>query len=239
MTQPFIACACQINPIIGDLDGNTQKILIAIDRAKAHHASIVFFPELTICGYFPDDLLLDRQMIDACAQKLKIIEPATKGLFAAVGLPRKNPAHKEKPLHNSVAVFIDGVFRGFKDKTLLPTYDVFDERRYFEPGNEQPIWEYKGRRIAITICEDVWQHAGQLDGYTDYFRDPVLELKEKKPDLVLNLSGSPYYFKRTDVRLKVLEKAAKTLQCPVMLCNQVGANDQLLFDGHSLCVNEK
>jgi NAD+ synthase (glutamine-hydrolysing) len=136
-----------------------------------------------------------------------------------------------------VAVFIDEKLVGFKDKTLLPTYDVFDERRYFEPGREEPIWEYKGKRIAITICEDVWQHAGQLDGYTDYRLDPVALLQPKKPDLVLNLSGSPYSYRRTDARLSVFQAVAKTLHCPVILCNQVGANDQLLFDGHSLYVD--
>src|SRR5205085_2744217 len=109
---------------------------------------------------------------------------------------------------------------------------------YFEPGHEEPIWEYKAKRIAITICEDVWQHTGTV-GYTDYRSDPVLELKEKKPDLVLNLSASPYYFKRTDVRLSVFQAVAKTLHCPVILCNQVGANDQLVFDGHSLYVDGK
>lgn len=239
MTNPFFVCACQINPIIGDFEGNTKKIIHVIRRMHSKKGNLIFFPELTLSGYFPDDLLLDPQFITACAEQLSLIAPETKGLFVAVGLPRINPAHKEKPLFNSVAVFIDGKLQGFKDKTLLPTYDVFDERRYFEPGKEEPIWEYKGLRIGITICEDVWQHSGALDGYTDYFRDPVLELKKKNPGLVLNLSGSPYYFKRTDARLHVFEKAARTLGCPVMLCNQVGANDQLLFDGHSLCLNKK
>jgi NAD+ synthase (glutamine-hydrolysing) len=137
-----------------------------------------------------------------------------------------------------VAVFAGGKLLGFKNKTLLPTYDVFDERRYFEPDDEQPIWEYQGKRIAITICEDVWQHSGTV-GYTSYCCDPVLLLKEKKPDLVLNLSASPYYFKRTDIRMSVFQAVAKTLHCPVILCNQVGANDQIVFDGHSLSIDAK
>ncbi|HSX10994.1 MAG TPA: NAD+ synthase, partial [Chlamydiales bacterium] len=206
--------------------------------AKQKKVDIVLFPELTLCGYFPDDLLLDPRFIDACAAKLEEIRPQTRGLFVAIGLPRKNPTGFEKPLYNSVAVLANGKLLGYKNKTLLPTYDVFDERRFFEPGDSEPIWEYKGKRIAITICEDVWQHSGTV-GYTHYDRDPILELKDKEPHLLLNLSGSPYYYKRTDVRLSVFQSVAKTLHCPVVLCNQVGVNDQLVFDGHSLYLDEK
>lgn len=229
--------AAQINPTIGDLGGNTQKILAALKRARQKKVDIVLFPEMTLSGYFPDDLLLDRAFIAAIEAQLEVIRPETKGLFVALGLPRPNPSGKEKPLLNSAAVFADGKQLGFYDKALLPTYDVFDERRYFEPGHERPVWEYKGKRIGLTICEDVWQHSGQLDGYVNYRIDPVIELKNKKPDLVLNLSASPYYYKRADARLSVFQKVAKTLHCPVVLCNQVGANDQLIFDGHSLFVD--
>lgn len=231
--------AAQINPTIGDLEGNTRKVIDALRRAREGGVEIVLFPELTLCGYCPDDLLLDRSFIDAISKKLDAIRPETKGLFAVVGLPRWNPSGKEKPLFNSAAIFADGKLLGYKDKTLLPTYDVFDERRYFEPGGDEPIWDYQGKKIAVTICEDVWQHSRILDGYTDYYRDPVEDLKSKRPDLVLNLSGSPYYFQRKDVRLKVFQAVAKTLDCPVVLCNQVGANDQLVFDGHSLHIDEK
>lgn len=230
--------AAQINPTIGDLEGNSRKVLSAIERAKHRKADIVLFPELTLSGYFPDDLLLDDSFIDACEAKLEEIGPATGGLFVCIGLPRRNPERKEKFLYNSVAVFSDGKLLGYKNKTLLPTYDVFDERRYFEPGTEEPIWEYLGHRIAVTICEDVWQHSGTV-GYTHYRTDPILILKEERPDLVLNLSGSPYYFNRKDARLSVFQTVAKTLGCPVILCNQVGVNDQLIFDGHSLYLNEK
>jgi NAD+ synthase (glutamine-hydrolysing) len=229
--------AAQINQTIGDLEGNTRRIIDAIHRAKRLKSDVVVFPELTICGYFPDDLLLDPTFIEACAKKLEQIRAETKGLFVAVGSPRVNPSGKEKPLHNSMAVLVDGELLGYVDKILLPTYDVFDERRFFEPGGEAPIWDYKGCRIAITICEDVWQHSGTV-GYTSYWRDPVLELKGKQPDLVLNASASPYYFKRTDVRLPVFQAAAKTLGCPVIFCNQVGGNDQLIFDGHSFHLDD-
>ena len=230
--------AAQLNPTIGDVEGNAQKVISALDRARRQKADVVVFPELTLSGYCPDDLLLDSRFIDAIFQKLEEIVPHTKGLFAAIGLPRSSGGKKEKLLYNSVAVCADGKLLGFKNKTLLPTYDVFDERRYFEPGEEEILWEYMGRRIAVTICEDVWQHAKSV-GYTHYARDPVLELKEKRPDLVLNLSGSPYSYGRNHTRLSVFSKAAKTLLCPLIFCNQVGGNDQLLFDGYSFYLNEK
>src|SRR5438067_649383 len=122
--------AAQINPTTGDLEGNARKIIDALHRAKQKQIDLVLFPELTLCGYFPDDLLLDKAFIAAIGKKLELIGPETKGLFVALGLPRMSG--KEKPLFNSVAVFQDGQLLGFKDKTLLPTYDVFDERRYFE-----------------------------------------------------------------------------------------------------------
>jgi NAD+ synthase (glutamine-hydrolysing) len=226
----------QLNFTIGDLEGNGRKILQALDRARLNKVDIVLFSELALSGYPPEDLLLDRSFIEAVEKKLLEIGPATKGLFVAVGLPRKNPTKKEKPLFNSAAIFIDGQLVGFKDKILLPTYDVFDERRYFEPGKEEKVFEYLGWKIGVTICEDAWQHAGAV-GYSDYHRDPIEELPEL--NLLLNLSASPYYYKRTDVRRSVFEKCAQSLRAPILVCNQVGANDQLIFDGHSLFMNEK
>ncbi|HEX2583432.1 MAG TPA: NAD+ synthase, partial [Chlamydiales bacterium] len=220
------------------IEGNTRKILAALERAKKNGADVALFSELSITGYPPEDLLLDLSMVDAAEKKLREIAPATKGLFVAVGVPRRNPRKKEKPLCNSAAIFIDGELVGFKDKVLLPTYDVFDERRYFEPGKEQTVFEYLGRRIGVTICEDAWQHAGRV-GFSDYMRDPVAEYAEAGIDLLLNLSASPYYYKREDLRLSVFSACARTLRCPVIFCNQVGVNDQIVFDGHSFYMNEK
>ena len=230
--------AAQINPIIGDIEGNALKICKALDRARNVEADIVLFPELTLSGYPPEDLLLDRSFIEALAEKLVEIAPFTKGLFAVIGLPRKNPSGIEKPLYNSAAVFSDGKLLGFHNKQLLPTYDVFDEMRFFQPGDQASTFEYLGRKIAVTICEDLWQHSGTV-GYTHYRVDPVQQLEEVEVDLILNLSASPYYFKRKDTRVDVFAKAAKSLSAPLVLCNQVGANDQLVFDGHSMYINEK
>ncbi len=228
----------QLNPIVGDLEGNTQKIIQALDRARAKAADIVLFPELALCGYPPEDLLLHPSFIDAQAKYLEKIVHASSGLMVVVGLVRRDTTDGEKPIFNSAAVIRDGKLLGFEDKRLLPTYDVFDERRYFEPGGKICIWDFKGKKIAVLICEDIWQHAGYV-GYTQYARDPVMELVPLKPDLVLNLSASPYQFQKPDVRVKVCSKCAKTLHCPVILCCQVGGNDQLVFDGYSLFVDEE
>ncbi len=230
--------AAQVNPTIGDLEGNERKILDILRRAKGSGADIVLFPELAVTGYPPEDLLLDGAMIEAAERQLEVIRPETKGMLVVVGVPRRCPWKGEKFLCNSAAVFRGGELIGFKDKTLLPTYDVFDEKRYFSEGAPVFLVEHLGWRIAVTICEDLWQHSN-LVGYTRYGVDPVMALKEERPDLVLNLSASPYYFKRKETRWLVCSAAAKTLECPVVLCNQVGANDQLVFDGHSLYCNQK
>lgn len=224
--------AAQINPTIGDISGNAAKIFDALERARDAGADIAFFPELSLSGYPPEDLLLDASFINALQEKLLEIAPATKGLLALIGVPRWNESGIEKPLYNSAAIFRDGKLIGYHDKQLLPTYDVFDERRYFQPGDEVTVIEHLGKKIAITICEDLWQHSGTV-GYTHYQNDPVEALQEKEIDLVLNLSASPYYFQRRSMRIAAFSAAAKALQAPLILCNEVGANDQLVFDGHS------
>lgn len=230
--------AAQINPIIGDFEGNTRKIIQALEHGRSKQADIVVFSELVLCGYPPEDLLLHDSFIDANQKYLEKIVQASSKLMAIVGVVRRNPAKREKLIFNSAAVIHDGKLLGFEDKQLLPTYDVFDERRYFEPGESTKIWELKGKKIGVMICEDIWQHAGIVSD-TFYAHDPVLDLKSLKPDIVLNLSSSPYQFQKPSMRVKVCAKCAKSLGCPVILCCQVGANDQLVFDGYSLYVNAK
>lgn len=228
--------ASQLNFVIGDLAGNGEKIIEALSRARKNGADLVLFSELAITGYPPEDLLLDSTFVESAWKQLQAIIPHTKGLCAIIGLPRKNPHHKDKPLHNSAAVCVDGQLIAFADKILLPTYDVFDERRFFEPGEKPLVFSYKGFEVGVTICEDAWQHSGDV-GYANYARDPINELSKSKIDLLLNLSASPYSYKRGIARAAVFQAAAETLQCPVLFCNQVGANDQILFDGHSLAIS--
>lgn len=230
--------AVQLNPKIGDLNGNTRKIIEAIDRARKQGIDLVLFPELTICGYAPEDLLLHNAIIDGMQQHLEQIIRASHKIAVVVGLARRNLFYGEKGLFNSVAVINNGYLMGFQDKWLLPTYDVFNERRYFEPGRETRLWEIKGKKVGIVICEDIWQHAGYVD-LTHYPRDPIEEMAKLKPDVLLNASASPYQLHKPDVRVKVCQKAADTLKCPVVLCCQVGANDQIVFDGYSVFVDKE
>jgi NAD+ synthase (glutamine-hydrolysing) len=228
----------QINPIIGDIEGNTKKIIDSIEFGRKNKIDIVLCPELSVCGYPPEDLVLHSSFIDAMEIALEKIIHASKGIVAIVGLVRRNMHSGGKPLLNSAAIIDDGKLVGFQDKALLPTYDVFDERRYFEPGTSIYPWMLKSKKVGVIICEDIWQHAGYTGG-TRYACDPVLELLPHKIDFLLNLSASPYQFQKPDIRIKVCAKAAKTLHCPVILCAQVGANDQLIFDGYSVYVDGK
>ena len=227
--------AAQINPTIGDLEGNSQKIIQILQKLSGS-VDLVVFPELAICGYPPEDLLLDLEFRKKVPAYLEKISKETKGLIAIIGTIRENLSDGEKPLFNSAAIIDNGRIIGFQDKLLLPTYDVFDERRYFEPGKCMDVWELGNKRIGVTVCEDIWQHAGYVN-WTRYAQDPVIELIPKKPDLVVNLSSSPYHFQKIEQRYNVCSKAARSLQCPVLLCCQVGGNDDLVFDGYSLYVD--
>jgi len=222
----------QINPTIGDLPGNTGKILRSIEIAREQSAQLVLFPELALTGYPPEDFLLLPHFIHDVEQHLHTIVEASKDIAVIVGLPRQNPERTEKKLFNSAAIIHNQKILGFQDKILLPTYDVFDERRYFEPASSVRLWEIDGMNIGVTICEDIWQHS-EMVKYTSYRRDPVQELSVLVPDFVVNLSASPYSLNKSGNRQEVCCKAAATLHCPLILCNQVGGNDSLIFDGYS------
>lgn len=224
----------QINPIVADLEGNTAKIIDAIKKAKALNADMVVFPELSLTGYPPEDFLLLPHFIEAVEECFQKIVAETAGIIAIVGLPR----HSEGKHFNSAAICEDGKVVGYQDKSLLPTYNVFDERRYFDPAQEIKTWTLKGKKIAITVCEDIWKHSDLVEN-AFYEFDPIEEFKKFKPDLLINLSASPFRLGKLDQRIKVTSKAAKTLQCPLVFCNQVGGNDSLIFDGNSLFVSSE
>lgn len=222
----------QINPTIGDFEGNTAKILNAIEEGKKNEADLVLFSELTLTGYPAEDFLLLPHFMKAVETHLETIIEASKGIAVIVGLPRESSEGSEKFLFNSAAVIQNAVLQGYYDKRLLPTYDVFDERRFFEPGSSSKLWDLNGVRIGLTICEDIWEHSDLITS-TSYRFDPVKELAIQHPDLVLNLSASPYSVDQTFRRIKACQKASLTMQCPLLLCNQVGGNDSLIFDGYS------
>lgn len=223
----------QINPIVGDLVGNSDLILNSIQKGKEQGAEIVLFPELALCGYPPDDFLWHPEFIEKCEKTLQDLLPSTLNISCVIGMPRKEGAD----IYNSAAVLSNGKLIGFQDKMLLPTYDVFDESRYFKAAEASKLFEIGGKRVAITICEDIWQHSGALK--ITYARDPIKEIIDLEPDLVLNLSASPYHFDKAKERLNVASLAAKSLNTPFALCNQVGGNDSLIFDGYSLVMNKK
>ncbi|HEV8052738.1 MAG TPA: NAD+ synthase [Parachlamydiaceae bacterium] len=228
----------QINPTVGDIRGNSLKIRQAIADAKKMGGELVVFPELALSGYPPEDLLLLPSFIDAMEEALKSLVAATGGISAIIGTVRRNHERIGKSLYNSAAVMIDGVLAGFQDKMLLPTYDVFDERRFFEPGRENRLWNIYGKHVGITICEDIWQHSSLLK-FDSYQHDPVEELAVLLPDVVVNLSASPFSVSKFHDRFEVCSKAAIAVKAPLLLCNQVGGNDSLIFDGRSLFVNSK
>lgn len=228
----------QINPTIGDLTGNTERIIHAIDQGRRQRADLVVFPEMALSGYPPEDFILLPHFMDEVARRLEEIVQATENIAVIVGLPRYNPHRLEKSLYNSAALIQNKILVDFTDKILLPTYDVFDERRYFEPGHQVKIWTLHDHKIAVSICEDLWQHSGFLQS-TSYRRDPVLEIEKQKPSLLINISASPYSLNKFSARLNVCLRAARSLECPVILCNQVGGNDSLIFDGYSLYVNQE
>lgn len=229
----------QLNPKIGDLRGNTAKVLEAMNYAREHKIDIVVCPEMTLCGYAPDDLVLHKTFIDEMEECLDDVVRNSHDVTVLIGLIRKNPVQEEKDLLNSAAVISNGNLLGFHDKWLLPTYDVFNERRYFARGRSVQIWNIHGMRIAVVICEDMWQNAGKEIAGTTYTVDPVKEYKAYKPDILFNLTASPFQSRKADVRVEVCRAAAQTLKCPVVYACQVGANGPVICDGYSLFVDKE
>lgn len=228
----------QIDPIIGDVKYNLHKMISFIEKGKTLGAQLFIFPEMSLLGYPPQDLLLQKNVIEELDHALATLVAFSKDIHIIVGTVRKNLSFKEKDLFNTAAIISCGKLLGYQDKMLLPNYDVFSERRYFEPGTYMHVWTLSGKKVGVTICEDIWQHAGAAE-YISYAQDPVLLHASNSLDVLVNLSASPFYLQRRATRVKVCERAVATLKCPLFLCNQVGGNDSLIFDGQSCVFNEK
>lgn len=226
MTKIHLA---QINPTIGDLEANTNQI---IELIRSIGSGLILFPELALTGYPPGDLLYQTSFLDQVDHCSRQIQQASEGIAVILGLPRRT----EEGLKNSAAIFENGEVIGYHDKCLLPNYDVFEESRYFVKGESASCFQVAGKKVAVTICEDIWQHGGfaPLGAYT---QDPVRELKDSGCELLVNLSSSPHSDGKRATRRQVARDISTFLGCPVALCNQVGANDALLFDGHSLYIS--
>jgi len=228
---------CQINPIIGDFEYNTALINEASTAARASGCSLAVFPELALLGYPPKDLLERPSFIKENLRRLEKLASEIKGLHILVGYVDTNPLKVGKPLVNSVALIGEGRILARGGKRLLPTYDVFDETRYFEPASKSLLLELEGKRLGVTICEDIW-NMGDIEGMPCYELDPVSELADQKIDVLINISASPYTLNKRAIRQKILENLSHQYGFTTIYCNQVGGNDDLLFDGSSMVLNQ-
>lgn len=225
----------QLNPTVGDLAGNRRKILDAYAALVAQGAELVVFPELVVCGYPPRDLLFKRSFVPDVTESLAEIAAAVGAVPAIIGTVEANPTGRGRPFFNSAAFCYRGKVASVGRKCLLPTYDVFDEDRYFEPATSPTIVNHAGHRIGLTICEDIWTHPMISTRRLYSGRTPIDQLADQKCDLMLNLSASPWHSTKESVRQNlVVGDSARALGCPVVYVNCVGGNDELIFDGRSL-----
>jgi NAD+ synthase (glutamine-hydrolysing) len=213
----------QINPVVGDLDGNRDRILARLAEAREEGADLVLFPELAITGYPPEDLLLRPGFVRAAEQTLQEVAREVHGLVALVGVP-----HFDRDLYNTAAVLADGEIRARYRKRFLPNYGVFDENRYFASGRELFLLELGETLIGPTVCEDIWQPG-----------PPATDLALAGAELIVNISASPFHVGRDREREEMLVTRARDNACFLAFCNLVGAQDELIFDGHSVVIDDQ
>ncbi len=231
----IIHCA-QINTIVGDLAGNEAKIAAAYDKAAAAGADLVVFPELAITGYPPRDLLLRSGFIQKNLETLERLAQKTGKTGMLVGFVGLNARRPGREATNAAALLHKGRIVATRAKSLLPTYDVFDEDRYFEPAEENAPIDFNGTRIGVTICEDVWNDD---DFWRDrrYRRNPAMDLASQGAKILFNLSASPWHLGKNQTRRDMLSSLAAKANCPLVYCNLTGGNDELIFDGGSMVFN--
>ena len=225
----------QLNYHIGNFESNTAKIVDSIRQAEKQGADLVVFAELAISGYPPRDFLEFRDFVDRCNESVHEIASHCTNIAAIIGLPTYNTGNKGKPLHNSAAFIADGKVQQLVHKSLLPNYDIFDEYRYFEPNKNFQIVEFKGKKIALNICEDLWN----VQDNPLYTINPMDELMKFHPDLIINIAASPFNYHQIEVRTEILRRNARKYQMPLFYVNHVGAQTELIFDGGSLVMNKQ
>ena len=232
----------QLNYHVANFEFNTEKIIDAIENAKKQGAELVVFSELAVCGYPPYDFLERKEFVESCENMVDEIALHCDGIAAVVGAPSINPESKGKNLFNSAFFLADGRIKAVTHKTLLPNYDVFDEYRYFEPNSSFELIEYKGKKIALTVCEDLWDEQPVANSFARsklYTKSPMEELMNLSPDFVVNIAASPFSYSQIDIRRQIVENKAKKHGVPVVYVNQVGGNTDLVFDGNSMVVNNR
>jgi len=225
----------QLNYVIGDFEKNVFKIKEAIIRAKKEKADLVVFSELAVCGYPPLDFLEVNNFIKQCENAVNEIAKECIGIAAIVGSPSTNPKLEGKNLFNSTYSIADGKIKSIAHKALLPNYDVFDEYRYFEPNRTFACIELNGSKIAVTICEDLWN----VEDDPMYVFSPMDELIKEKPQLIINIAASPFDYSHAEKRKAILKRNALQYKLPLVYVNHVGAQTELIFDGGSLAMNDR
>jgi NAD+ synthase (glutamine-hydrolysing) len=234
----------QLNPIVGDIEGNAQRILEAAQTAFNQGAELLLTPELSLCGYPPRDLLLNLGFVEKMSRQLQLLsQELPEKLAVLVGFVEKNTSatvRGEKPLFNSIALVKSQEIKQIFTKRLLPTYDVFDEDRYFASGKESQYFQLTENnfKIGVTICEDVWNDE-QFWGQRQYAVNPMADLANLGVDLIVNLSASPYSVGKQKLRESLLSYSATRYNLPIVYVNQVGGNDDLIFDGDSVAFNRQ
>jgi len=230
----------QLNYHIGNFARNKELICNAIRKAKHEKSDIIIFSELCAPGYPPLDLLDRLDFIEKCNETVMEIARECTGIMAIIGSPVINNNKEGKKLFNSALVLSEGEIVFSAQKSLLPTYDIFDEYRYFEPGKMFSVFPFKGLKLAITICEDLWDEQpfeNEFEKKSLYTVSPMAELAKQKPDLVINISASPFSYSRTGIKADIFKNKARKYHLPVISVNQTGANTELIFDGASRIVN--
>ncbi len=226
----------QINPTVGDFQGNAAKIIEFARRAQSENAGLVLFPELSVCGYPPRDLVERASFVARNHESLDHIAAATRGIAVICGAVTPAQAETGKSVMNSAAMLKDGKVAFLQSKMLLPTYDVFDEMRNFAPAKSQQVFPFCGKQMALTICEDAWNDK-QFWNKRLYTFDPVEALIHAGGNFLLNISASPFWIGKRELRRDMLATIARQYKVPVVMVNQVGGNDSLVFDGSSLVLN--
>jgi NAD+ synthase (glutamine-hydrolysing) len=225
----------QLNYHIGNFESNTKKIIEHITLAKADGADLVVFAELAVCGYPPRDFLEFEEFVSLCEDAAQQIAVHCYGIACIIGLPLKNEAPAGKDLYNAAYFIEEGQVKAVVRKALLPNYDVFDEYRYFEPATQFECIDFKGIRIALTICEDLWN----INNNPLYISNPMDVLIAQKPDVMINIAASPFSYVHDDERVAVLSANAKKYELPLLYVNQVGAQTEIIFDGGSMVFNKE
>ncbi|MDX5319536.1 MAG: NAD+ synthase, partial [Bacteroidota bacterium] len=215
----------QLNYHTGNFEENTRRIVAHIEKAKDQGCELVVFAELALTGYPPRDFLEFKEFLDECELRIQQIASSCQGIHCILGAPVRNPGKKGKRLHNAAFVLGDGKIQHVIHKALLPTYDIFDEYRYFEPASHFQCVEVKGTKIALTICEDLWN----VGDSGLYGINPMDELIGEKPALMINIAASPFSRNHIETRREVLEANCKAYQIPLLYVNHVGAQTELIF----------